>query len=268
MFLFPSHVQESVAQKANKTPAQDPNYITRVINGKNTLVPAHLADPVAAAQDYIAKRGCDNAMPNIFEFENTQTVFHDSTIKGVVLSLSAEAVNNGWNWTQFWNNFISSMQSSGVFEQYSQLASADGPMIAGDLIGIVIIGGVALYNLWNVYNQIQQSPQESTEPSSPSAIPDGEVPENAKDIFGQYEKNGWVGNVAGQTPGTKAGGEYENQDGRLPETDADGNEITYREFDVDNKVEGEARSSRRFVHGSDGSTYYTDNHYGSFTRVG
>ena len=65
MFLFPSRVQQSVAQKANKTPAQDPNYITRVVNGKNTLVPAHLADPVAAAKDYIAKRGCDPGSKHI-----------------------------------------------------------------------------------------------------------------------------------------------------------------------------------------------------------
>lgn len=88
---------------------------------------------------------------------------------------------------------------------------------------------------------------------------------NVQSSFNQYNKNGWKGNVAGQTKGTKAGGAYENSNGALPTTDSARNPITYREFDVNNKVPGQTRDAERFVVGSDGSTYYTDSHYGDIT---
>lgn len=53
-----------------------------------------------------------------------------------------------------------------------------------------------------------------------------------------------------------------NKSGALPSTDAAGNLITYREFDVNNYVPGQNRGVERFVVGSDGSIYYTDSHYG------
>jgi hypothetical protein len=53
----------------------------------------------------------------------------------------------------------------------------------------------------------------------------------------------------------------------LPTKDANCNDITYKEFDVNNKAEGQGRDSERFVRGSDGSTYYTDDHYHTFSKI-
>lgn len=94
-----------------------------------------------------------------------------------------------------------------------------------------------------------------------------DLPDNVKNSFEKYDKNGWGGNVEGQTPGTKAGGTYKNRDGKLPSVDENGNKITYGEFDVNNKLSNSRRDSERFVRGSDGSLYYTDNHYDSFIKI-
>ncbi|MGP4101049.1 ribonuclease domain-containing protein [Nonomuraea sp. KM90] len=71
-------------------------------------------------------------------------------------------------------------------------------------------------------------------------------------------------------PGYRGGRTFEN-DGRgggeiLPRTDADGNAITYEEWDVNPYTRGVNRGEERLVTGSDGSAYYTSNHYETFTR--
>ncbi|WP_434133313.1 hemagglutinin repeat-containing protein [Sporomusa sphaeroides] len=93
------------------------------------------------------------------------------------------------------------------------------------------------------------------------------LPDNAKVAYSKYNKDGWNGRVPGQTEGTKAGGTYKNRDGKLPTTDELGNPITYREYDVNNKIAGQNRDAERFVRGSDGAVYYTNDHYGTFTKV-
>ena len=93
------------------------------------------------------------------------------------------------------------------------------------------------------------------------------LPDNVKDAYVKYNKDGWNGRVPGQTEGTRAGGIYKNRDGKIPNTDQSGNPITYREYDVNNKVAGQNRDAERFVRGSDGSVYYTNDYYGTFTKV-
>ena len=89
-----------------------------------------------------------------------------------------------------------------------------------------------------------------------------DIPDNARTSYSRYEASGWRGNFSGQTPGTNAGRRFINKFSELPTTDPSGNPITYREFDVNNRVQGTQRDSERFVVGSDGSVYYTDSHYG------
>ena len=117
-------------------------------------------------------------------------------------------------------------------------------------------------------NKIESGLGVDKEPSK--AVTNGSyksLPDNAKDAYGKYNKDGWNGRVPGQTEGTKAGGTYKNRDGKLPTTDQSGNPITYREYDVNNKVAGQTRDAERFVRGSDGSVYYTNDHYGTFNKV-
>ncbi|MBL1229829.1 hypothetical protein IW492_11360 [Enterococcus sp. BWB1-3] len=94
-----------------------------------------------------------------------------------------------------------------------------------------------------------------------------DLSDNAKNILGKYENGNWSGNVSGQTQGTAAGARYYNTDGQLPDTDMEGNKVIYKEFDVNNRVQGMNRDAERFVRGSDGSLYYTTDHYKTFTKI-
>lgn len=89
-----------------------------------------------------------------------------------------------------------------------------------------------------------------------------DLPSNVQNSYNKYSQSGWKGNVAGQSKGTKAGGTWQNKKGQLPDTDSSGNPITYREFDVNNKLPNSTRDAERFIKGSDGSIYYTNSHYG------
>jgi len=67
------------------------------------------------------------------------------------------------------------------------------------------------------------------------------------------------------------GHDFEN-DGRgdgevLPNEDEDGNEITYTTYDASPTESGENRGQERIVVGSDGSVYYTDDHYQTFKKL-
>lgn len=98
-----------------------------------------------------------------------------------------------------------------------------------------------------------------------------DLPEHAREMYEKYDAAGWRGNVSGQAQGTRAGKEYQNngQDGsvRLPEGEADGEKIIYREFDINDKVPGQSRDGERFLKGTDGSVYYTNDHYHSVIKV-
>jgi guanyl-specific ribonuclease Sa len=61
-------------------------------------------------------------------------------------------------------------------------------------------------------------------------------------------------------PGYKGGRVFENREGQLPQVPG----VTYREWDVDPYVKGVNRGLERLVTGSDGSAYWTGDHYQSF----
>ena len=93
------------------------------------------------------------------------------------------------------------------------------------------------------------------------------LPQNVQDAFNKYSSNGWKGNVPGQTAGTKAGGTYQNSNNALPTTNSYGGQIKYNEFDVNNKLPNMGRDTERFISGSDGSIYFTNDHYNTFFQL-
>lgn len=72
-------------------------------------------------------------------------------------------------------------------------------------------------------------------------------------------------------PGYEGGREFHNYGGRdeesLPRRDNRGRAITYQEWDVNRKVRGVNRGAERLITGSDGSAYYTSDHYRTFTKI-
>ena len=91
------------------------------------------------------------------------------------------------------------------------------------------------------------------------------VPQNALDTLDHVDRTGTA------PQGYKGGAPFLN-DGRgggqiIPAADAQGNPMTYQEWDVNPTVPGVNRGAQRLVIGSDGSAYYTDDHYKTFTRI-
>jgi len=54
---------------------------------------------------------------------------------------------------------------------------------------------------------------------------------------------------------------------RLPQKDKEGDVVSYHEWDVNPHVKDVNRGAERLVTGSDGSAYYTRDHYKTFTKV-
>jgi ribonuclease T1 len=67
--------------------------------------------------------------------------------------------------------------------------------------------------------------------------------------------------------GYVGGREFQNREKRLPKSTVDGSKIKYREWDVNPKVKGKNRGAERLVTGSDGRSWYTDDHYKTFEQV-
>jgi hypothetical protein len=64
---------------------------------------------------------------------------------------------------------------------------------------------------------------------------------------------------------TYVGGEpYRDDDLSLPTTDAAGSPITYQEYDRFPYTPGVGRGGDRIILGSDGSRYFTSDHYETF----
>lgn len=59
---------------------------------------------------------------------------------------------------------------------------------------------------------------------------------------------------------------YRNNTQRLPETSYSGGKVTYTKYDVFPKIPGVNRGTERIVIGSDGSKWYTNNHYIDFIK--
>ena len=78
--------------------------------------------------------------------------------------------------------------------------------------------------------------------------------------------------ATGRSPSGYVGGRQFMNDGRggtsaLPRQDGSGRTVTYHEYDVNPKVDGVNRGPERLVVGSDGSAYWTADHYVTWSRL-
>jgi dienelactone hydrolase len=76
-----------------------------------------------------------------------------------------------------------------------------------------------------------------------------------------------VDETATALDGYEGGRNFLNLEKLLPEKDAQGRRLRYREWDVNPLKPGVNRGPERLVTGSDGSAYFTGDHYRSFKRI-
>lgn len=164
--------------------------------------------------------------------------------------------------------------ASAVFTGGSTLMLAPVAYSAVASVGIYAATTVGLAANGAFYNAVSDAIPESTNSSSNDSANDIEdvdkesLPENVQDAYDDYEDIDWDGEIYTDSDSkANANTEYKNRDGKLPQKDSNGNNITYKEYDVNDCKVGNNRDAERFVKGSDGSIYYTDDHYGTFVRV-
>jgi guanyl-specific ribonuclease Sa len=68
-------------------------------------------------------------------------------------------------------------------------------------------------------------------------------------------------------PGYVGGITFENREKKLPKKTSQGKPIRYQEWDVNRKERNKNRGPERLVTGSDGSAYYTKDHYRTFKKI-
>lgn len=101
--------------------------------------------------------------------------------------------------------------------------------------------------------------------AAPVGAPEAGVPEHAYRTLAEIDAGRWPDSA--DAPGTKGGDRFRNREGQLPGTDDAGSRVTYREWDVNPKQRDSSRDAERIVTGSDGSAWYTEDHYETFTRM-
>ncbi len=100
-----------------------------------------------------------------------------------------------------------------------------------------------------------------SEITSSSSLKQGEVPAKVYNVLEYIKAHGKAkdGYVGGRTFG--------NREKILPKVDSQGKKIRYQEWDVNRKIQGKNRGAERMVTGSDGRSWYTSDHYKSFTEI-
>jgi dienelactone hydrolase len=104
-----------------------------------------------------------------------------------------------------------------------------------------------------------QKPQNPS-PNKEMTLPKG-VPAKAAQVLRHVDEEGRA------PDGYEGGRTFLNLEKLLPGTDSRGRRIKYREWDVNPLRPGVNRGAERLVTGSDGSAYYTGDHYRSFKKI-
>lgn len=89
----------------------------------------------------------------------------------------------------------------------------------------------------------------------------GEIPSKVYEVLSYIKSNGKA--IEGYVGGRRFG----NYEKLLPQEDEDGKKIKYQEWDVNPKIKGKNRGTERIVTGSDGKSYYTNDHYRTFQLI-
>lgn len=105
----------------------------------------------------------------------------------------------------------------------------------------------------------------ASERSRTAGRPSSDVPARVQQTLDYIDAGDWP--EAANAPGTHGGDTFRNAEGRLPKKTSTGTRITYQEWDVNAKQPGRGRDAERIVTGSNGSAYYTLDHYATFTTI-
>ena len=142
----------------------------------------------------------------------------------------------------------------------------------------LIIGIVGLVVAALIYRQLfVATPFQSSSISTtiPSALPDktatnrGLNKKEKKSVIPQkvYNVLQYIRANHHAMEGYVGGRVFTNREKIVPNADAHGDLIYYKEWDVNPRMQGQNRGSERILTGSDGKAWYTNNHYQTFIEI-
>jgi ribonuclease T1 len=151
-----------------------------------------------------------------------------------------------------------------MFKNYSQLITGIIiGLVAGFLVAKFVINNSNTRNNPTVTNPQQHTEKKNNNNNTSNTATDANtsIPQKVFEVLKYIKANnramdGYVG-----------GREFTNREKVLSQTDAQGNDISYQEWDVNPKVQGQNRGTERICTGSDGRSWYTNDHYRTFTEI-
>jgi ribonuclease T1 len=153
-----------------------------------------------------------------------------------------------------------------MLKNYSQLLTG---LVIGLIAGLLIAKVVFVNNGNTTIPVIKNQQTENNRPtnnnntnnSNTNTSKKGNVPAKVLTVLQYIKANNHAmdGYVGGRV--------FTNRERVLPTDDAKGNRIEYQEWDVNPKIEGQNRGTERICTGSDGRSWYTNDHYKTFTEI-
>ena len=138
-------------------------------------------------------------------------------------------------------------------------------VISAAALVVIAVVVIVTWVIDNSHDGSSSSGTSSSGVSSTSAPSNTRVPARVRQTLALIDAGTWP--AAANAPGTRGGIVFRNNEGRLPSATSSGKAITYREWDVNPKEPGRSRDAERIVTGSDGSAWYTDDHYQTFVLI-
>lgn len=120
---------------------------------------------------------------------------------------------------------------------------------------IVVLLAAALWLFVEQQRRDEAAPERPQRPERPA------VPAAAEEVLRYTDQHDRA------PEGYEGGRPFHNLGEPLPTVDDGGRRIRYREWDIHPRQPGRNRGPERLVTGSDGSAYYTADHYRTFTKI-
>ena len=213
----------------------------------------------------VANNVAGTDLSNLYLFEGYEKAYYGGTIGGDVASGIIGLAETIVGPIMAGMGILTT--GGGISISSTGVGIAPGMAVSGAGVAITTVGVAATVQgvgiIGNSFNSLSdhiQNFKDSGASGNNKNSKNPDVPDKAYDVLNQIEKNN------GTPPNGYKGGKLYNNNPtsggqKLPEG------VSYKEYDINPNVPGQNRGAERLVIGSDGTAWYTNDHYMSFKRI-
>jgi hypothetical protein len=227
--------------------------IYKAVEGKSGAPEWVLEAPLADLFDDKGKKvGCHYDGP-AWEMSDGSKVIRDKAVEVKSAPAPNHKEDTAWLLVKVKGEEVKDgMCSSAVYIQRLQTVGGKAPVSLPKHVGTKV--GMAYKAVYYFYGPIKTTPVAKAE--SLKGIPDQAL--KVLEYVDKFNK---------PMEGYEGGRTFGNFEKRLPLSDEKGRRIKYHEWDVNPLRLGTNRGTERLVTGSDGSAYFTNDHYATFKKI-